>query len=374
MKMLKIRSKIILKSILQNTQQKKYMQLLKYNKILQKKLNISIIDYKEYNQIEVELRVNKMRESFSRFINLNEKDKPHIHIFISNNKKKEYNRFFLKPGKKIVKLRILIDLEIKSFKGLFKYCDCIKEIKFIKFNRKDIIDMSDMFYGCKNLIKLDFSNFNTDKVTDMSFMFYDCSSLKELNLNKFNTTNVVKMESTFHGCSSLKKLNISTFQTNKVINMCSMFHECILLKELNLSNFKTGEVKNMSNMFYECKEIKSLNISSFDTSKVVNMSYMFNGCSKLIDLDISNFEINKENKYNYMFSFCQKKLKEKIKLQNKNLKNDAFKDDKKHDLFSESCFELDFDFYENLNDVQPINPLELFFLPHEENYDDNGNN
>ena len=138
MKMLKIRSKIILKSILQNTQQKKYMQLLKYNKILQKKLNISIIDYKEYNQIEVELRVNKMW-TFRRFINLIEKDKPHIHIFISNNKKKEYNRFFLKPGEKIVKLRILIDLEIKSFKGLFQYCDCIKEIKFIKFNRKDII-------------------------------------------------------------------------------------------------------------------------------------------------------------------------------------------------------------------------------------------
>ena len=84
--MLKIRSKFVLKKIFENTQQKKYLQLLKFNKLLQNKINISIVDYKEYNQIEIELRPS--HKNFSKFININEKDKPYIHIFKNNNKKR----------------------------------------------------------------------------------------------------------------------------------------------------------------------------------------------------------------------------------------------------------------------------------------------
>ena len=50
----------------------------------------------------------------------------------------------------------------------------IKKRDFIKFNRKDINNMSFMFYGCSSLEELS-HNFNTNNVTNMSGMFYECS-------------------------------------------------------------------------------------------------------------------------------------------------------------------------------------------------------
>ena len=58
----------------------------------------------------------------------------------------------------------------------------------------------------------------------------------------------------FYECSSLKKLNLNNFNTNNVTNMSCMFYGCSSLKELNLSNFNTNNVTNMYNMFYGCSE------------------------------------------------------------------------------------------------------------------------
>ena len=55
-------------------------------------------------------------------------------------------------------------------------------------------------------------------------------------------------------CSSLKELNLSNFNTNNVTNMIGMFSGCSSLKELNLSNFNTNNVTDMEGMFYECSE------------------------------------------------------------------------------------------------------------------------
>ncbi len=53
--MLKIRSRYILKNILLFLKPKKYLSLIKYNKEIQKKVDKSLKDYKEYNQIELEI-------------------------------------------------------------------------------------------------------------------------------------------------------------------------------------------------------------------------------------------------------------------------------------------------------------------------------
>ena len=63
-------------------------------------------------------------------------------------------------------------------------------LKFIKFKRNDINNMSGMFYECSSLKEINLNNFNTNNVINMSGMFSRCSSLKELNLNNFNTNNV----------------------------------------------------------------------------------------------------------------------------------------------------------------------------------------
>ena len=54
----------------------------------------------------------------------------------------------------------------------------------------------------------------------------------------------------------------------------------------------------MSFMFYECSSLKELNLNNFNTNNVTNMCFMFKGCSD--------------------------DLKMKIKLENKNIKNEAF--------------------------------------------------
>ena len=56
-------------------------------------------------------------------------------------------------------------------KCLFKDCTGIRHINFIQFYRKNITDMSQMFYNCNNLEKLTMKNFVTINVTNMSDMF-----------------------------------------------------------------------------------------------------------------------------------------------------------------------------------------------------------
>ena len=54
--MLKLRSIYIMKKIIANLKVNKNLQLMKYNKTIQNKLNISILDYKKYNEIEIEIK------------------------------------------------------------------------------------------------------------------------------------------------------------------------------------------------------------------------------------------------------------------------------------------------------------------------------
>ena len=220
--MLKIRNKYILKNILSFLAQKKFLILIKYNKKIQNKLDKSIIDYREYNQIEIE--ITPIKNNFSgKVINFKEENKEYYHIYF-NNQIKEIN--YVSSKDNVSKIKIIIDFEIKSFKGLFEDCEYISSIYFIKFNRKDITDMSHMFKGCINLINIDFSNFNTSKVKYMDSMFKNCSSLKELNLSNFNTSKVKYMNYMFDNCLSLKNLDISNFDIKITIDTDYMFSNC----------------------------------------------------------------------------------------------------------------------------------------------------
>ena len=107
-------------------------------------------------------------------------------------KKMKLKILYLYKDDNVSKISIIIDYQIKSFSELFYYCDCIKSIKFKKFYRNNVTDMSWMFYGCSSLKELNLNNFNTNNVTNMGGMFWGCSSLKELNINNFNN-NVTNM-------------------------------------------------------------------------------------------------------------------------------------------------------------------------------------
>ena len=299
-----IKSKYILIIVLENLSKYIAMKLIKYNKNLQYKFNISLNDYKNnYEQIEMEIiPINKKDKN--KFININI-NKSYYHIYFNDDKKETHRNYFTKY-ENIKKIKVILDGEIKSFKRLFYKCKCIKKVTFINFRRKDIKDMSYMFKDCLKLEEINFNNFCTNNVTNMSDMFSWCISLKALNLNKFNTNNVTNMSNMFSNCRLLFELNFNNFNTNNVVNMSFMFYECISLKELNLNNFNTKKVTDMKYMFSNCYSLKELNINNFNTNNVTNMSHMFNSCYSLKELNLNHFNTNKVINMSFMFDHCRK--------------------------------------------------------------------
>ena len=250
-----IKADYFLEKVFNNLMKKKSLDIIKYNKKIKERINISIKDYKEYSEIysSIEIEMKPVNNKFGNFINMNENDKKYYHIYFNDNKE-EIKRNYLNENENVTKLKIIIDFQVKSFYELFDNCKCIEYIYFKKFYRNNINNMGNMFHGCSSLKELNLSNFNTNNVTNMVDMFYGCFSLNELNLSNFNTNNVTDMEYMFYGCSSLKELNLSNFNTNNVTNMEYMFWGCSSLEELNLSNFNTNNVTDMEYMFYRCSD------------------------------------------------------------------------------------------------------------------------
>jgi len=255
-----VKSNFILKNLFNFMKKNKALKIMKYNKKLQERLNLTINDYKEYSQLyysPIEIELKLVDNKYDKFINISDDEKKYFHIYFDNSNE-EIERNYLKENEKVKMIKIIINYQVNSFKELFKNCECISSIFFKKFSRINITDMSYMFYRCSSLKELNLSNFNTINVNNMNSMFYECSSLKELNLSNFNTSNVTNMESMFYECSSLIKLNLSNFNTSNVTNMESMFCGCSSLIELNLSNFNTNKVTKMSYMFNGCSSLKEL--------------------------------------------------------------------------------------------------------------------
>ena len=167
-KIINIKSYYTIKKVFNNMTLKKKLELIKYNKVIQKRLNIGINNYKEYLTIEIEIEINPIKNT--KFININKKEKKYYRIYF-NGEENEIKRTYLNDEGKISKISVKIDCEVKSLRGLFCNCDCVKSISFKKFNGKNIINMSNMFGLCKSLKQINLLNFNSINVTDMSGMF-----------------------------------------------------------------------------------------------------------------------------------------------------------------------------------------------------------
>ena len=246
-----IKSVYFLPKIFEIMKKRRTLEIIKCNKKLQKLLNISINDYKEYPLIEIELKLDD--NGYGKFINITDEEKEYYHIYFDNSKE-EIKRNYTEENEKVNIIKIIIDHQVTSFENLFCLCEGISSINFKKFYRSNITNMKCMFFECKSLKELNLSNFNTDNVNDMSYMFQGCKLLKQLNLNSFNTNNVTNMSWMFCDCDSLVELNISNFNTNNVTNMEGIFYRCSSLKELNFSNFNTNNTTNINHMFLECSD------------------------------------------------------------------------------------------------------------------------
>ena len=75
----KIRSRFILKRIFDNLKENKFLETIRYNKEIRNKLDISINDYKEYLQIEIEMiPILNKNTNFIYISNKNNKGYYHI--------------------------------------------------------------------------------------------------------------------------------------------------------------------------------------------------------------------------------------------------------------------------------------------------------
>ena len=131
-----IKSFFIFKKIISLLSRNKSLDVMKYNKKLQKRLNISINDYRE---VEIELKLTDGK--YGQFINIPKKDKEYYHIYFDNSNE-EIKRNYLEENEKVKMIKIIIDYPVKSFKELFYKCNCIDSISFNKFYRKNITNMS----------------------------------------------------------------------------------------------------------------------------------------------------------------------------------------------------------------------------------------
>ena len=257
-----IKSTYILKKVFDKVRNYTKFEIIRYNKNLQKKLNIDISQYKKFSIIEIE--VIPAENKFGNFINFNNKEQKNFYHIYFNDSEKEINRNYISENDKIDKIKIIINFQVDSFYKLFSYCDCIESITFKNFYRKNI--------------------------NNMSFMFYKCTSLKEINFMNYITLNVE--------------------------NMSCMFFECFLLNQINLSNFDTEKVTDMSYMFYQCTSLRILNAPNLNTENVTNMREMFFGCSNLREININSFNtesINNENSVKDIFKNSSIELKEKMR-------------------------------------------------------------
>ena len=91
----------------------KLLNIIKYNKKLQKRLNLSINVYRDCTKIEIELKL--VDNKYGKFINIPDKKKEYYHIYFDDSNE-EIKRNYLEENEKVKIIKIKIDYQVKSFK------------------------------------------------------------------------------------------------------------------------------------------------------------------------------------------------------------------------------------------------------------------
>ena len=130
----KIKSDYFLQKLYDNMPKKKKLEIVKYNKKIQNRINLSVKDYKEYSEAysSIEIEIIPTKGKYGKFININEKNKLYYHIYFNDNKEEIKNKYEIDEKDKVTKIKIIIDYQVKSFKELFYWCKCIESI-FLKY-------------------------------------------------------------------------------------------------------------------------------------------------------------------------------------------------------------------------------------------------
>ena len=83
-----LKSDYFLQILFNNLMKKKTLDIIKYNKNIKDRINITIKDYKEYSEIysQIELEIKPANKIYGKFIKINEENKMYYHIYFNDNK------------------------------------------------------------------------------------------------------------------------------------------------------------------------------------------------------------------------------------------------------------------------------------------------
>ena len=82
----KLKNDYFLQKLFHNLLKKKSLNIIKYNKNIRKRINISIKDFKEYSEIysSIEIELKPVNNKYGEFININKEDEKYYHIYFNN--------------------------------------------------------------------------------------------------------------------------------------------------------------------------------------------------------------------------------------------------------------------------------------------------
>ena len=106
-----IKSRYILSKIYNNMTKKKKLEIVKYNKKVQNRLDLGIKDYKEYSETysSIEIEIIPTKGKYGKFININENDKLYYHIYFNDNKEEIKNKYYISVVEKITKKKRVLN-------------------------------------------------------------------------------------------------------------------------------------------------------------------------------------------------------------------------------------------------------------------------
>ena len=108
----RVNSLYIILEILKNLKKGKALNIVKYNKNIKNRININIDDYKEYSEIEIEIK--PVSNKYGEFINIKPEEGNFYHIYF-NNSEEEIKRNYIKKGEKVEIIKIIIALTFLSY-------------------------------------------------------------------------------------------------------------------------------------------------------------------------------------------------------------------------------------------------------------------
>ena len=98
-----LKNDYFLQILFNNLMKKKSLEIIKYNKNIKNRINISIKDYKECSEIylSIEIEIKLANNKYGKFININNENEKYFHIYFNDNKEELKRNLKMKILKKL---------------------------------------------------------------------------------------------------------------------------------------------------------------------------------------------------------------------------------------------------------------------------------